>query len=688
MLLRMYTRWARATRLRGRARRGPAGHRGRASLGDVHVKGRYAYGHARRRARRAPAHPHLAVRRQRAPPDRVRVVRLRARARRRPKQPEIDPERPAHRHVPVVGRGRPARERHRLRGAHHAPARPASSCRARTSARRLQNKAQGDADPRGAARRAAARGAAQRSSRRCRARSATSRSAARSARTRLRPYQLVKDERTRYETGNVQAVLDGDLDAFIEAYLQWRRGSGADGRAPVKPESAGAACYPRPACRPAARTASHLAGPSLHDPLRERHQDLQGRGRRAPRRLRSTSQKGEFVFLVGPSGSGKSTFLRLLLREEVADATAASSSPAATSRSSARGRSRSCAATSAASSRTSSCCPNKTVYENVAFAHRGDRPARARRAHAGAADPRPRRPGQEGRAASRPSCPVVSSSGCRSPRAFVNRPLILLADEPTGNLDPATTVGIMRLLDRINRTGTTVVMATHDQRIVDAMRRRVIELDHGSARPRPGARRLRRRELTTAHVDAHRVLRARDAGLAAPQPADDHRRHRHRRGVARRCSAASCCCRSGSTTAPSSWKDGVELEIFMKVDATEAQIDDGRSRARRRPERQELPFTSTRSDAYEEFKRLFRDHPDLVAEHHRRRRCPTSFRVAPERGRAHRHGRGREFDDAARRRRGRRRPAKRSRALLDVTNTVRLHLHRDLARAARRRRCS
>jgi cell division transport system ATP-binding protein len=64
-------------------------------------------------------------------------------------------------------------------------------------------------------------------------------------------------------------------------------------------------------------------------------------------------------------------------------------------------------------------------------------------------------------------------------RAFVNRPLILLADEPTGNLDPATTVGIMRLLDRINRTGTTVVMATHDQRIVDAMRRRVIELDHG-----------------------------------------------------------------------------------------------------------------------------------------------------------------------------------------------------------------
>jgi cell division transport system ATP-binding protein len=64
-------------------------------------------------------------------------------------------------------------------------------------------------------------------------------------------------------------------------------------------------------------------------------------------------------------------------------------------------------------------------------------------------------------------------------RAFVNRPLVLLADEPTGNLDPDTSQGIMSLLERINRTGTTVVMATHDNNIVDAMRRRVIELDTG-----------------------------------------------------------------------------------------------------------------------------------------------------------------------------------------------------------------
>jgi cell division transport system ATP-binding protein len=64
-------------------------------------------------------------------------------------------------------------------------------------------------------------------------------------------------------------------------------------------------------------------------------------------------------------------------------------------------------------------------------------------------------------------------------RAFVNRPRILIADEPTGNLDPATSVGIMKLLDRINRADTTVVMATHDSAIVDQMRKRVIELDAG-----------------------------------------------------------------------------------------------------------------------------------------------------------------------------------------------------------------
>ena len=82
-------------------------------------------------------------------------------------------------------------------------------------------------------------------------------------------------------------------------------------------------------------------------------------------------------------------------------------------------------------------------------------------------------------------------------RAFVNRPMILIADEPTGNLDPLTSVGIMRLLDRINRTGTTVVMATHDDDIVDQMRRRVIELEAGQARPRPVPGCLRLLALTS-----------------------------------------------------------------------------------------------------------------------------------------------------------------------------------------------
>ena len=82
-------------------------------------------------------------------------------------------------------------------------------------------------------------------------------------------------------------------------------------------------------------------------------------------------------------------------------------------------------------------------------------------------------------------------------RAFVNRPMILIADEPTGNLDPLTSVGIMRLLDRINRTGTTVVMATHDDDIVDQMRKRVIELESRQGRPRPVAGCLRLLALTS-----------------------------------------------------------------------------------------------------------------------------------------------------------------------------------------------
>ena len=110
----------------------------------------------------------------------------------------------------------------------HLPTGVVVSCQNERS--QTAEQGQGDADPRGAPRRAAAPGARKPSSTRSRATSATSRSAARSAPTRSHPYQLVKDERTRYETGNVQAVLDGDLDAFIEAYLQWRAGRRRLGR--------------------------------------------------------------------------------------------------------------------------------------------------------------------------------------------------------------------------------------------------------------------------------------------------------------------------------------------------------------------------------------------------------------------------------------------------------------------------
>jgi cell division transport system ATP-binding protein len=188
--------------------------------------------------------------------------------------------------------------------------------------------------------------------------------------------------------------------------------------------------------------------------------------------------KGEFVFLVGPSGSGKSTFLKLLLRDEVAT----EGKVLVAGRDIGR-----LGSWKVPQLRRNIGCvfqdfkllTNKTVYENVAFALEViGRPKHIVRTQV------PQILDLVGLTKKADNFPTELSGGEQQrvsiARAFVNRPLILLADEPTGNLDPATTVGIMRLLDRINRTGTTVVMATHDQRIVDAMRRRVIELDHGA----------------------------------------------------------------------------------------------------------------------------------------------------------------------------------------------------------------
>ncbi|MFN2593639.1 MAG: cell division ATP-binding protein FtsE [Actinomycetota bacterium] len=188
-------------------------------------------------------------------------------------------------------------------------------------------------------------------------------------------------------------------------------------------------------------------------------------------------EKGEFVFLVGPSGSGKSTFLKLLTKEE--EPTKGDVFVAGKNLNSLpRWRVPYLRRNVGCVFQDFKLLPNKTVFENVAFGLEViGRPRSVVHRQVpqilelvGLGEKLDRRPdelsgGEQQR---------VSIA-----RAFVNRPLILVADEPTGNLDPATSVGIMRLLDRINRTGTTILMATHDHAIVDSMRRRVIELEAG-----------------------------------------------------------------------------------------------------------------------------------------------------------------------------------------------------------------
>jgi cell division transport system ATP-binding protein len=187
--------------------------------------------------------------------------------------------------------------------------------------------------------------------------------------------------------------------------------------------------------------------------------------------------KGEFVFLVGLSGSGKSTFLRLVLREE----------RPTTGTIHVAGKNLNTLATHKVPElrrqvgtvfQDFRLLPNKTIFENVAFTLHVLGYSKKEIARevpevlelVGLEDKGDRRPseisgGEQQRVA--------------IARAYVSRPAILIADEPTGNLDPSTSVGIMKLLDRINREGTTVVMATHDSGIVDQMRKRVIELDAG-----------------------------------------------------------------------------------------------------------------------------------------------------------------------------------------------------------------
>ena len=189
-------------------------------------------------------------------------------------------------------------------------------------------------------------------------------------------------------------------------------------------------------------------------------------------------RSGEFLFLVGHSGSGKSTFIRMLNREIV---------PTSGELVVAGENLRTIKSWRIPYLRRSVGCvfqdfkllPNKTAFENVAFAlevigksrHviRTQVPAVLRLV---------------GLEAKMDKLPDQLSGGEQQrvsiARSIVNRPPILICDEPTGNLDPQTSLGIMRLLERINRTGTTILVATHDREMVDQMRRRVLALENGA----------------------------------------------------------------------------------------------------------------------------------------------------------------------------------------------------------------
>ena len=202
-----------------------------------------------------------------------------------------------------------------------------------------------------------------------------------------------------------------------------------------------------------------------------------------PPRVRALSdvsfviEKGEFVFVVGPSGSGKSTIIRLLLKE----LQPSSGRILVGGRDLARLR-----RSKVPQLRRNIGCvfqdfkllPNRTAYENVAYALKvlGEGGNSIRRKV-------PEVLSLVGLADKMNSLPGELSGGEQQrvsiARAFVNQPPLIVADEPTGNLDPDTSVGIMQLLYRINRSGTTVVMATHDREMVDKMRRRVIALEDG-----------------------------------------------------------------------------------------------------------------------------------------------------------------------------------------------------------------
>jgi cell division transport system ATP-binding protein len=188
-------------------------------------------------------------------------------------------------------------------------------------------------------------------------------------------------------------------------------------------------------------------------------------------------EQGEFVFLVGQSGSGKSSLLRLLLKEEKPS----SGTVTVGGINVAKLPNRKVPAfrrTMGIVFQDFRLLPGKTVFDNVAFGMEviGKSKKEIQQRIPALLD----LVGLDEKAHRLPS---ELSGGEQQrvalARAFVNQPKLLLADEPTGNLDPSTSVGIMKLLDRINRTGTTIVMATHDVAIVDQMRKRIVQMENG-----------------------------------------------------------------------------------------------------------------------------------------------------------------------------------------------------------------
>jgi cell division transport system ATP-binding protein len=234
--------------------------------------------------------------------------------------------------------------------------------------------------------------------------------------------------------------------------------------------------------------------------------------------------RGEFVFLVGHTGSGKSTIMRLLIKE--LEASAGSVVVAGRDLSEVtRKRVPYYRRNIGVVWQDFKLLPNRTVYDNVAYA--------LQVTGGGRKEIREKVPDilrLTGLATKLHNYPDQLSGGEQQrvsiARAFVNHPPLLLCDEPTGNLDPETSIGIMQLLYRINRTGTTVLVATHDNAMVDKMRRRVIELSEGRI-VRDEAAGLYTRDETTREFAARMRGAVADPELD-PAAAPGSRRERER----------------------------------------------------------------------------------------------------------------------------------------------------------------